>query len=53
LAYVEWFSPIPATPDVNSLLYRVSRLTRNGRREASIIPVDSIFSSVHLFPRFG
>ncbi|KAH9170412.1 hypothetical protein EDB89DRAFT_1853464 [Lactarius sanguifluus] len=53
LAYVEWFSPIPATPDANSLLYRVSRLTRNGRREASIIPVDSIFSSVHLFPRFG
>ncbi|KAH9019477.1 hypothetical protein EDB85DRAFT_1873073 [Lactarius pseudohatsudake] len=53
LAYVEWFSPIPATPDANSSLYRVSRLTRNGRRDASIIPVASIFSSVHLFPRFG
>ncbi|KAH9015234.1 hypothetical protein EDB85DRAFT_2076369 [Lactarius pseudohatsudake] len=53
LAYVEWFSPIPATPDANHSLYRVSRLTRNGRRDASIIPVDSIFSSVHLFPRFG
>ncbi|KAH9059234.1 hypothetical protein EDB87DRAFT_1539273, partial [Lactarius vividus] len=53
LAYVEWFSPIPATPDVNNSLYRVSRLRRNGRRDASIIPVDSIFSSVHLFPRFG
>ncbi|KAH9173949.1 hypothetical protein EDB89DRAFT_2152812 [Lactarius sanguifluus] len=53
LAYVEWFSPIPATPDANNSLYRVSRLTRNGRRDASIIPVDSIFSSVHLFPRFG
>ncbi|KAH9003605.1 hypothetical protein EDB83DRAFT_2509552 [Lactarius deliciosus] len=46
LAYVEWFSPIPATSDANSLLYRVSRLTRNGRREASIIPVESIFSSL-------
>ncbi|KAH8978469.1 hypothetical protein EDB92DRAFT_1772471, partial [Lactarius akahatsu] len=53
LAYVEWFSPIPATPDANHSLYRVSRLTHNGWHDASIIPVDSIFLSVHLFPRFG
>ncbi|KAH8979861.1 hypothetical protein EDB86DRAFT_2814255, partial [Lactarius hatsudake] len=53
LAYVEWFSPIPTTPDSNSRLFRVSRLTRNGRRLASIIPVDNIYSSVHLLPRFG
>lgn len=53
LAYVEWFSPIPAIRDPNSLLYRVSRLTYNGRRRASVIPVDSILCSVHLFPRFG
>ena len=53
LAYVEWFSPIPATPDSNNLLYKVSRLTHNGRRQASIIPVETIFSSVHLYPRFG
>ncbi|KAH9040246.1 hypothetical protein EDB84DRAFT_1647334 [Lactarius hengduanensis] len=53
LAYVEWFSTIPTTLDNNSRLYRVSRLTRNGRRLASIIPVDDIYSSVHLLPRFG
>ncbi|KAH9021271.1 hypothetical protein EDB84DRAFT_1275071 [Lactarius hengduanensis] len=53
LAYVEWFSTIPTTPDSNSRLYRVSRLTRNGRRLASVIPVDDIYSSVHLLPHFG
>ncbi|KAH9012017.1 hypothetical protein EDB84DRAFT_1590615 [Lactarius hengduanensis] len=53
LTYVEWFSPIPATPDANSSLYRVSRSTCNGQHDTSIIPVASIFSSVHLFPRFG
>ncbi|KAH9021194.1 hypothetical protein EDB85DRAFT_1872004, partial [Lactarius pseudohatsudake] len=53
LAYVEWFSPIPTTPDSNSGLYKVSRLTRNGRCLAGVIPVDSIYSSVHLLPRFG
>jgi hypothetical protein len=53
LAYVEWFSPIPTTPDTNTRLYKVSRLTRNGQRVASVIPVDHILSSVHLLPRFG
>ncbi|KAH9177873.1 hypothetical protein EDB89DRAFT_2111982 [Lactarius sanguifluus] len=43
LAYVEWFSPIPTTLDSNSHLYRVS----------SVIPVDNIYASVHLLPRFG
>ncbi|KAH8986015.1 hypothetical protein EDB92DRAFT_1802201 [Lactarius akahatsu] len=53
LAYVEWFSPIPARPNANQLMYRVSRLMHNGHRRASIIPVSSIISSIHLFPRFG
>ncbi|KAH9041912.1 hypothetical protein EDB83DRAFT_2228083, partial [Lactarius deliciosus] len=53
LAYVEWFSPIPTTLDSNSRLFKVSRLTRNGWRLASVIPVDNIYSSVHLLPRFG
>ncbi|KAN0130983.1 hypothetical protein V8E53_011116 [Lactarius tabidus] len=53
LAYVEWFSPIPVTRGSNHQLYRVTRLTRNGRRHASIIPVSSIVRSVHLFPIFG
>ncbi|KAI9434821.1 hypothetical protein H4582DRAFT_2174356 [Lactarius indigo] len=53
LAYMEWFSPIPTTPDSNSRLFKVSRLTRNSRRLASVIPVDDIYSSVHLLPHFG
>ncbi len=53
LAYVEWFSPIPVTPGPNHCLYRVTRLTHHGRRRASVIPVESILRSVHLFPVFG
>ena len=50
LAYVEWFSPIPITCSSNYNLYKVTRLTQNGQQRASIIPVASIFHSVHLFP---
>jgi hypothetical protein len=53
LAYVEWFSPLPVNPGSNHLLYRVTRLAHRGRRQSSIIPVDSIIRSVHLFPVFG
>jgi hypothetical protein len=53
LAYVEWFSPLSATPDPKHLMYRVSRSMQNGRRCAGIIRVDSILCSVHLIPRFG
>ena len=51
--YVEWFLPIPSTPKPNHQMYKVSRLICNGRWCASIIPVDLIISSIHLFPRFG
>ncbi|KAI9432280.1 hypothetical protein H4582DRAFT_2113196 [Lactarius indigo] len=53
LAYVEWFSTIPTMPDANHLMYRVSRSMHNGHRHASIIPVSSIVSSIHLFPCFS
>lgn len=52
LAYAEWFTPLPQTPDPNHLMYKVSRLTDGDHRRSSIIPVDSIISSVHLLPRF-
>ncbi|KAH9164605.1 hypothetical protein EDB89DRAFT_2116238 [Lactarius sanguifluus] len=53
LAYIEWFSPLSPTPDINHLMYKVSRLTHRGRRRAAVIPVGSIIGSVHLIPRFG
>lgn len=53
LAYVEWFTPFQARRDPNHLMYRVSRSVRNGRRLASIVPVESFQRSVHLLPRFG
>ena len=52
LAYVEWFS-FAADPDTKHGMFKITRQTRNGRRNTSIIDVDSILSSVHLFPRFG
>jgi len=51
LPYIEWFNPIPPMPDSNHGMYKVSRSLTGGRRRASIIPVDSIVSSVHLFPK--
>jgi hypothetical protein len=53
LAYVELFSVLPAAPDPNHLMYRVSRLIHEGHRRAIVIPVDWIVCSVHLFPQFG
>jgi len=53
LAYVEWFTPLPATPDPKHGMYRVSRLTENGRRSASVITIGSIVRSIHLIPQFG
>ena len=53
LAYVEWFSPLPAAPDPKHKMYKVTRLTlQNGRRSAGIIRVDNILGSVHLFSWF-
>jgi hypothetical protein len=53
LAYVEWFSPLPAAPDPKHKLFKVTRMTQNGRRSASVIELDNVLGSVHLFPRFG
>ena len=53
LAYVEWFSPLTAAPDPKHQMYKVTRTTRRGRRCASVIGVNTILSSVHLFPQFG
>ena len=53
LAYIEWFSLPSAAQNSSHGLYKVSRLKKDDQRQASILPVSSIISSVHLLPRFG
>lgn len=52
LAYVEWFTPF-TTPRVEHGLYRITRSIRNHARLASIIPVEQLERSCHLYPDFG
>ncbi|KAG1825461.1 uncharacterized protein BJ212DRAFT_1443604 [Suillus subaureus] len=53
LAYIEWFTPFPSTPDRNNGLYKLSRSMRSSDRVASVELVGDIEHSVHLIPRFG
>jgi len=53
LAYVEWFTPFTARPDPNYLLYKISRYHDQGVQQASVIPIELIRNSVHLFPKPG
>ena len=53
LAYVEWFTPFLPSPDQNHLLYKISKLRVHGEQQVSIVPVQLIRQSVHLFPKFG
>ena len=53
LAYVEWFTPFPTSPDRNHLLYKISKLQVHNKQQVSIVPVQLIRQSVHLFPKFG
>ena len=54
LAYVEWFSPFPRVPQSHHLLYRIKRsLLPDGRRLASVIPLQNVQRGIQLFPSFG
>ncbi|KAG7094451.1 hypothetical protein E1B28_008047 [Marasmius oreades] len=55
LAYVEWFTPFKQGPELNHLMYKVTHAFHPGEhvRLASVIPVETICRSVHLYPRFG
>ncbi|KAF8997261.1 hypothetical protein BDQ17DRAFT_1391908 [Cyathus striatus] len=53
-AYVDWYTPFSATKiDPVSCLYKISRLHVAGKPMSSVIAVDLIKASVHLFPSFG
>ncbi|KAJ6550698.1 hypothetical protein B0H10DRAFT_2169918 [Mycena sp. CBHHK59/15] len=53
LVYVEWFTAFKSQPEPNHLMYKISRLEKHGARVSSIISIDNIRRSVHLFPKFG
>ncbi|KAJ7803565.1 hypothetical protein B0H14DRAFT_3091956 [Mycena olivaceomarginata] len=54
LVYIEWFTAFKSQPEPNHLMYKISRSeNRDGERLSSIIPIDNIRRSVHLFPKFG
>ena len=53
LAYVEWFSAFSQNPEPNHELFKISRSFKNEQRLASIIPVNNIRQSIHLFPSYG
>jgi len=52
LAYVEWYTPL-RRKDPETNLYLVSRSTRNGKPNASIVSLDKIRRAAHLIPRYG
>ena len=50
---MEWFTPFKRTPHPHSLIHQVKRSCHNGDHLASVIPLQNICRSAHLFPRFG
>ncbi|KAJ3998021.1 hypothetical protein F5050DRAFT_1798690 [Lentinula boryana] len=54
LAYVEWYTRFSRNPEAFSGLYRLKcDVLADGTVAASIVPLDSILRSVHLFPKWG
>ncbi|KAJ3913612.1 hypothetical protein F5877DRAFT_93124 [Lentinula edodes] len=54
LAYVEWFSRFPSQPESYTGLYRLKKQSnRDGTPAASILPLETIKHSVHLYPKWG
>ena len=53
LAYIEWFTPFPRSVQPDTTLYKLSRAKRGDEEVVSIVPVNSIQQSIHLFPHFG
>lgn len=50
---MEWFTPFKHTPHPHSLLHQVKQSYHNGDRLASVISLQNICRSAHLFSRFS
>lgn len=53
LAYVEWFTKFSQLPEASSGLYRVKKDMVDGTSVASIVSLDAIKHSIHLYPKWG
>ncbi|KAJ3884978.1 hypothetical protein GG344DRAFT_59913 [Lentinula edodes] len=54
LAYVEWFSRFPSRAESYTGLYRLKKqFNRDGTPAASILPMETIKHSVHLYLKWG
>lgn len=52
VTYVEWFTSLRQL-DPETGMFKISKSTRNHRRQASIIPITQIVQSCHLIPVWG
>ena len=54
LAYIEWFTPfVSLRPGRSHRMYKISRSKKQGKQQASIIPIELVRQSAHLIPSFG
>ncbi|KAL0563684.1 hypothetical protein V5O48_018380, partial [Marasmius crinis-equi] len=54
LTYIEWFTKFPRNPESGSRLLRIKPLMRRDEsRAVSVVPVEMISQSVHLYPKWG
>ncbi|KAG8975866.1 hypothetical protein FRB93_013818 [Tulasnella sp. JGI-2019a] len=53
LAYLELFTPFTPRPEPHSKLFQVSRSVTNTGRRTIVVPLDLIFRSCHLIPKWG
>ena len=47
LAYIEWFTPL-RDPEPTTGMYKISRSTRNHRRNTAVVSVSDIMEDCHL-----
>ncbi|KAJ8075302.1 hypothetical protein PM082_019638 [Marasmius tenuissimus] len=52
LAYVEWFSNFVRNPELHSHLYKIKKEARGDFPLVSVLPLNLIKQSVHLYPKW-